>query len=67
MAIDDKEYGSIPSAAQSTSSVAQIKPGDSVTSIEKHDPEEDDNDSEDGTSLHPFITPTHKLTTSSSP
>ncbi|KAK4033646.1 hypothetical protein C8A01DRAFT_39879 [Parachaetomium inaequale] len=46
LAIDDKEYGSIPSAAQSTSSVARIKPGDSVTSIQKHDPEDDDNDSE---------------------
>lgn len=45
MTIDDKDYGSIPSASQSTSSVAHIKPGDSLTSFEKHDdPDRDDDD-----------------------
>jgi hypothetical protein len=46
----DKDYGSIPSAAQSTSSVAQIKPGDSLASMEKFE-NDDDEDSEAGMPL----------------
>ncbi|KAK4120635.1 hypothetical protein N657DRAFT_624751 [Parathielavia appendiculata] len=47
LAIADKDYGSIPSAAQSTSSVARIKPGESDVSMEKLDHDhEDDEDSE---------------------
>ncbi|KAH6623068.1 hypothetical protein F5144DRAFT_657160 [Chaetomium tenue] len=38
MVIENKDYGSIPSATQSTSSVTRIQPGDSA--------EDDDNDSE---------------------
>ncbi|KAK4155970.1 hypothetical protein C8A00DRAFT_41446 [Chaetomidium leptoderma] len=45
LAINDKDYGSIPSAAQSTSSVARINmPGDSMTFIEKHNSDDDDDD-----------------------
>jgi hypothetical protein len=47
----DKDYGSIPSAAQSTSSVAQIRPGDSLASMDKLDPE-DDEDSEAGMPIY---------------
>ncbi|KAK4101189.1 hypothetical protein N658DRAFT_426064 [Parathielavia hyrcaniae] len=46
-AIADKDYGSIPSAAQSTSSVARIRPDENGASMEKfsHD-HEDDEDNE---------------------
>lgn len=48
--MDDKSYGSLPSAAQSTSSVAQMRPGDSLASLEKGDLEDDvdDDEPEDG-------------------
>ncbi|KAH6847834.1 hypothetical protein B0I37DRAFT_152263 [Chaetomium sp. MPI-CAGE-AT-0009] len=38
----DKNYGAIPSATQSSSSVAPITSGDSAISIEKHDAEVED-------------------------
>ncbi len=60
---NDKEYASITSASQSTSSIARInKPGDSTTTLEKHTSQEgiteddDDEDTEAGTSL-PFPNP----------
>ncbi|KAK3293180.1 uncharacterized protein B0H64DRAFT_465250 [Chaetomium fimeti] len=44
LVIENKNYGAIPSAAQSTSSVSQVRSGDSAISIEKHDTEDDDDD-----------------------
>jgi hypothetical protein len=50
LVIKNKDYGSIPSASQSTSSVSRIQPADSAISINKHDADDDDVDSEAGLS-----------------
>ncbi|SPQ24339.1 98e482b1-84ff-4bb2-8f16-50177fb54321 [Thermothielavioides terrestris] len=45
LTIDNKDYRFIPSASQSTSSVAHIKLGDSLTSLEQPESEDDEEDS----------------------
>jgi hypothetical protein len=57
-AIEDKDYGSIHSATQSTASMVRGRPGDSVASIEQHDNEDDYGDSEAGMSPPPLPIPT---------
>jgi hypothetical protein len=54
LAIEDKDYGSLHSATQSTASIIRGRPGDSVASIEQHDNEDDDGDSEAGMSSLPL-------------
>jgi hypothetical protein len=57
--VNDKDYGSISSAAQSTSSVAPIKPGENTAWGEKDDNDNDDDDEEEEETEAGMLTPHH--------